>query len=75
MNPYNRIHLGNQEYTCCICKVVNPLPVNYIRGKDNVPQEMTLEYSSFVIGKAEVVPAKEMGLLFMVDLAVDGKEL
>jgi hypothetical protein len=30
MNPYNRIHIGNQAYTCCICKADNPLPVDYI---------------------------------------------
>lgn len=37
MNPYNRIHIGKQHYTCCICKVTNPLPLDYLDNKDSMP--------------------------------------
>lgn len=69
MNPYNRIHFSKTEYTCCICKTHNALPQNYL-AQETYPQEMSLNYSSFVRTERIAESSKKLGYLFVVDICV-----
>lgn len=70
MNPYNPIHLDKLHFTCCICRVVNTLPENYLASKDQYPSELSLDYSSFLLMKRIREESSTVGYLFVVDVAV-----
>lgn len=69
MNPYNRIHFSKTEYTCCICKTANALPHNYLAGE--YPQELSLNYSSFLRTERVAEGSRKQGCLFVVDTCLD----
>jgi protein transport protein SEC23 len=75
MNPYSPIHIDKLHYTCCICKSTNALPLNYLQGQEQMPPETTLNFSSFLLGRGEPTLAKQVGLLFVIDLTLETKEL